>query len=63
MVMIVFSMLMILAVAGIIAGIVFIGIEGRGRTRVPKFANQLTKAAEHLNGDGEPPRAFSRMIH
>ncbi len=50
---IVVSMFVILGVAAATAGIVVVGIEGRGKVRVPKLADRMARAAQHLNGDGE----------
>ena len=50
---IVLAMFVILGVAAVTAGIVVVGMEGRGRWRAPRLADQMSRAAEHLNGDGE----------
>ena len=55
------AMTLILAVAAGTAGVVVIGMQGRGRARAPKLADQLARTAQHLNGDGEPPQAFARL--
>jgi hypothetical protein len=52
--LIVLAMLVILAVAAVTAGIVVVGMEGRGRWRAPRLADQMSRAAERLNGDGQP---------
>jgi hypothetical protein len=62
MVVIVLSMIVILAVAAGIVGLVALGMQGRGRDRAPELANKMARAAEHLNGDGEPPEKFQRFI-
>ena len=60
---IVFAMIIILAVAAIIVGLVAIGLQGRGRDHVaPRLAEKMTHAAEHLNGDSEPPERFVRLV-
>jgi hypothetical protein len=53
---IVLSMLVILGVAGVTAGLVVVGMEGRGRVRIPRLADRMARAAEHLNGDDQPSR-------
>jgi hypothetical protein len=53
---IVVSMFVILGVAAATAGIVVVGMEGRGKMRAPKLADRMARAAQHLNGDGEHAR-------
>lgn len=48
------AMVVILAVAGVTAGLVVMGMEGRGQLRAPKLAGTMARAARHLNGDGQP---------
>jgi hypothetical protein len=43
-------------------GLVLLGIEGRGKQRAPKIAARMARAAQHLNGDGEPPARLVKMI-
>ena len=45
-----------------IAAVVVVGIEGRFKHRAPKLADSMARAAQHLNGDGEPPKAFTRIL-
>lgn len=45
------AMIAILAVAAAVAGLVMVGIEGRGRARMPRIAARLSEAAKHLNGE------------
>jgi hypothetical protein len=59
---IVVAMIVILVVAAATVGLVLLGIEGRGRQRAPKLAHRMSRAAEHLNGDGEPPARLVKMI-
>jgi len=59
---IVFAMIIILGVAAGIVGMVAIGLQGRGRERAPRLAEKMTVAAEHLNGDTEPPERFVRLV-
>lgn len=59
---IVFSMLLILGLAAGTFGLVLLGIEGRGKDRAPRLAHRAARAAQHLNGDGEPPARFQRLI-
>jgi hypothetical protein len=53
---IVVAMFVILGVAAATAGVVVVGMEGRGKLRAPKLADKMARAAQHLNGDGRPPR-------
>lgn len=59
---IILAMLLILAIIGTVAGVVIVGMQGRGRDRVPGLADKMAKAARHLNGDGTPPPAFLRVL-
>ena len=59
---IVVAMLVILAVVAGTAGVVVVGIEGRFKDRVPRVADRMARAAQHLNGDGTPPKAFQRLL-
>jgi hypothetical protein len=43
-------------------GLVLLGIEGRGKQRAPKLADRMSRAAQHLNGDGEPPARLVKLI-
>jgi hypothetical protein len=63
MVVIIFSMIIILGVAAGIVGLVAFGMQGRGRDRAPELATKFARAAEHLNGDSEPPERFQKFIH
>jgi Flp pilus assembly protein TadB len=56
------AMIAILAVAAAVVGLVLVGMEGRGRSRMPRIAEKLTRAAQHLNGEVEPPEAFTRVM-
>lgn len=59
---IVLAMLVILVLAGCTVGLVLLGIEGRGKERAPKLADRMARAAQHLNGDGEPPTRLVKLI-
>jgi hypothetical protein len=59
---IVVAMIVILVVAACTVGLVLFGMEGRGRQRAPRLADRAARAAEHLNGDGEPPARFIKLI-
>jgi hypothetical protein len=59
---IVVAMLVILVVAVCIAGVVLLGMEGRGKKRAPRLADRMARAAQHLNGDGEPPARLIKLI-
>ena len=56
MIAIVVAMIVILAVAGGIAGIVVMGMEGRGKLKAPKLSERMERAAQHLNGDAQELR-------
>ncbi|HEY5820378.1 MAG TPA: hypothetical protein VIT20_00290 [Propionibacteriaceae bacterium] len=57
------SMIIILVIAASTVGIVLIGMEGRGKSHAPKIADKMARAAQHLNGDGQPPRSLQRLLH
>lgn len=57
---IVVAMIVTLALVASVAGMVLVGIEGRGKERAPRLADRLARAAQHLNGDGQPPKALTR---
>ena len=59
---IVVAMIVILVVAAATVGLVLLGIEGRGRQRAPKLAHRMSRATQHLNGDGEPPARLVKLI-
>ena len=59
---IVVAMIVILAVVACTAGVVVLGMEGRGKQRAPKLANRMARAAQHLNGDSEPPARLVKLI-
>ena len=59
---IVVAMVVILVVVASIVGVVLLGMEGRGKQRAPRLADRMARAAEHLNGDGEPPARLIKLI-
>ena len=59
---VVVASLLLLGLIATIVGIVVVGIEGRGVARLPRLAARLTKAARHLNGEANPPRAFLTLL-
>ena len=59
---IVVAMIVILVLAGCTVGLVLLGIEGRGKERAPKLADRMARAAQHLNGDGQPPTRLVKLI-
>ena len=59
---IVVAMIVILVVAACTVGLVLLGIVGRGKQRAPKIAARMARAAQHLNGDGEPPARLVKLI-
>jgi len=59
----VLAMIAILAVAAAVVGLVLVGMEGRGHDRVPPWISaKLSRAAKHLNGEVDPPEAFTRVM-
>ena len=62
MTIIVLAMVFILLVAVATMTMVAMGMQGRGRERAPKLARQLARAARHLNGDGQPPKQFVKLV-
>ena len=59
---IVVAMIVILVVVAATVGLVLLGIEGRGKQRAPKLAHRMARAAQHFNGDAEPPARLVKMI-
>ena len=59
---IVVAMIVILVVVASIVGVVLLGMEGRGKQRAPRLADRMARAAQHLNGDGEPPARLIKLI-
>lgn len=57
---IIVAMVLTLALVAGVAGLVLVGIEGRWRQRAPRLADRMARAAQHLNGDGQPPRSLTR---
>jgi hypothetical protein len=55
-------MIVILVVVACIVGVVLLGMEGRGKQRAPRLADRMARAAQHLNGDGEPPARLIKLI-
>ncbi len=56
------AMITVLVIALGIVALVLVGIEGRGKRHAPKLAQRVRRAAQHLNGDGQPPARFVKMI-
>ena len=59
----VIAMIIILGLAGVIVGMVVLGIEGRGKEHAPKLADRMARAARHLNGDGQPPKRLTQRVN
>jgi hypothetical protein len=59
---IVIAMVIILGVAVGIMGMVAIGLHGRGRDHASWLANTMSRAAEHLNGEGQPPARLVKHL-
>ena len=51
MTLIVVTMLIILGLAAATAGLVVIGLEGRGRVHAPRLTDKVTLAADYLSGE------------
>ena len=60
MTVILVAMIIVLGIAAGIAGLVVLGMQGRGSQHVPKLTDQFSRAARHLNGEGQPPRSLIR---
>jgi hypothetical protein len=56
------AMIVILVLAACTVGLVLLGMEGRGKQRAPKLADRMARAAQHLNGDAEPPARLIKLI-
>ncbi len=59
---IVIAMVITLVLVLAVTGLVLVGIEGRGRRRAPQITRRIARAAQHLNGEGQPPARFVRFI-
>ena len=59
---IIVAMIVIFVIVACTAGLVLLGMEGRGKDRAPKLADRMARAAQHLNGDGEPPSRLVKLI-
>ena len=59
---IIVAMIVILVIVACTVGLVLLGMEGRGKDRAPKLADRMARAAQHLNGDGEPPSRLVKLI-
>lgn len=58
----IFAMIIIVALAAIVLGMVVVGMEGQGRWRAPEMASTLAKAGRHLNGEAEPPKGLVQLF-
>jgi hypothetical protein len=52
---IVIAMVVVLGVAAGVMGMVAIGMHDRDQDRASRLVRTMSRAAEHLNGDREPP--------
>jgi hypothetical protein len=59
---IVIAMIIILGLAGGVMGMVAIGLQGHGRDRASKLVRAMSRAAEHLSGDREPPARLVKHV-
>lgn len=55
------TIVVLLILAGTL-GLVLVGMEGRGRGRAPRLAHRMARAAQHLNGDAQPPKRLVKLI-
>ena len=62
MLVMVFTMLGVLAIAAGVIAVVVMGMEGTGRQQHPEIAQAMARTARHLNGEGEPPRALVQLL-
>ena len=60
---IVVAMIILFAIVAGTIGVVVVGMQGRFKERLPRAADRMARAAQHLNGDGEPPELFRRLLH
>jgi hypothetical protein len=60
--LVVIFMIAVLVVAGLVAGLVVVGMEGRWGDRAPKLRHHASRAAKHLNGEAKAPKKFVRMV-
>ena len=54
------AMIVVLTIAAGIAGLVLVGMQGRGSQHVPKLTDSMSRVARHLNGEVERPRSVVR---
>jgi uncharacterized membrane protein YagU involved in acid resistance len=59
---VVITMFTVLVIAGVVAGLVVVGMEGRWADRAPKVGDHVARAARHLNGEENPPKKFVRIV-
>jgi len=53
---------LVLGVALAVVLTVAMGMAGHGKAKHPELADRFARAAQHLNGDGEPPRQLSHLL-
>ncbi|HQE31620.1 MAG TPA: hypothetical protein PLG38_06355 [Propionibacteriaceae bacterium] len=59
----VLTMILVFLISGAVFVVSAVGIGGRGSRTAPAGAvRYLETAADHLNGDAEPPAAVSRLF-
>lgn len=56
------SMIIILALACVVVGMVVVGLEGNARHRLPEIANTLAVAGKYLNGEAAPPAGLLAFL-
>ncbi|OYN93694.1 hypothetical protein [Enemella evansiae] len=54
--------LLALVIAAFVCGAVAMGMAGHGRSQHPKVAHGFARAAQALNGDGEPPSGLVKLF-
>jgi hypothetical protein len=59
---IVIAMVIVLGVAVGVMGMVVIGMQGGEQDRTSKLVNTVSRAVQHLNGDGQPPTGLVKHL-
>jgi hypothetical protein len=59
---IVIAMIIVLGVAVGVMGMVVIGMQGGEQDGTSKLVNAVSRAVQHLNGDGQPPTRLVKHL-
>ncbi|GAB3702911.1 hypothetical protein [Mariniluteicoccus flavus] len=59
---IIFAMLLVVVVGTFVIAAVAMGMRGKGKHQHPRMADSFARAAMALNGDGETPDVFDRLV-